>query len=509
MLRKQQVRFIVSLAMIILCVAKLYAQKIDTYFVHTVLKGETLYSISHTYGVSVDDIIKINPNCKEKLPVGYELRIPVKNEKVNDYIYYTIKQDDTLYRIAHDHNITVDELLKHNSDLKKESYRVGTVIKIPSKKKEFVIDNKENDRKSLFDDGFFGLFKKETNAINAAIILPFASDRKMLEYYEGFLIAVDSLKREGLNLSLNVYDSGQGEKHLREILDKEELKEMDIIFGPFNSDKVNTVSEFSKKHKINVVVPFSSKADAVHNNSMLYQINSPQKELYSTVYNAFLNKYDNVKPIFVEGEPDGKSKKEFTEFIIDNLKKDRIGYSIIRDSITEQNVLYSLDKLKHNVFIPTSSSSQILTKTLHIIMAVTRENPDYAVSLFGYPEWQIYSKDFISRFYELNASFYSPFYTNNVYPEALKFISKYHKWYGKDIQSKYPNYAMLGYDTAFYFLKGLKNNRENLIDGLQNVGITPVQTSLGFERIDGGGFFNNKIFIVEFGRDFELRKVEY
>lgn len=509
MLKRLQVKLMIFLATIVLSVASVYAQKIDTYFIHTVLKGETLYSISHIYGVSVDDIVKINPNCKEKLPIGYELRIPVKNDKVNDYIFYTIKQGDTLFRIAQDHNITVDELLKHNTDLKKDSYKIGTVIKIPAKRKAVVSENKEKEKKSFFEDGFFGLFKKETNTINAAIILPFASDRKMLEYYEGFLIAVDSLKKEGLNLSLNVYDSGHGEKHLREVLEKDELKDMDIIFGPFNSDKVNVVSEFSKKNNINIVVPFASKVNAIHNNAMLYQINSPQKELYSTVYRAFTSKYENFKPIFIEGEPDGKSKKDFTEFFIDNLKRDRIGYSIIRDSITEQNVLYSLDKNRHNVFIPNSSSSQILTKTLHVIMAVTRENPNFTVSIFGYPEWQIYSKDFISRFYELNASFYSPFYTNNVYPEALNFISKYHKWYRKDIHSKYPNYAMLGYDTAFYFLKGLKNNKENLAEGLSELNITPVQTALGFERVEDGGLFNNKIFIVEFGKDFELKKVEY
>ena len=35
----------------------------DNHFVHTVSKGQTLYSISRMYEVSVNDIIALNPEC--------------------------------------------------------------------------------------------------------------------------------------------------------------------------------------------------------------------------------------------------------------------------------------------------------------------------------------------------------------------------------------------------------------------------------------------------------------
>lgn len=44
----------------------LYAQENQSYFLHTIEKGQSLYSISSMYGVSQADIIRLNPGCDEK-----------------------------------------------------------------------------------------------------------------------------------------------------------------------------------------------------------------------------------------------------------------------------------------------------------------------------------------------------------------------------------------------------------------------------------------------------------
>lgn len=56
---------------------------------------------------------------------------------------------------------------------------------------------------------------KRLSTIKAAVILPFMLDgnkrnesARMVEYYEGFLMAVDSLKRTGVSVDLYTYDSG-------------------------------------------------------------------------------------------------------------------------------------------------------------------------------------------------------------------------------------------------------------------------------------------------------------
>lgn len=56
----------------------------------------------------------------------------------------------------------------------------------------------------------------------------------MIEYYEGFLIAVDSLKRTGTSVDLYVYNCGDDKASLNTILAKEEMKNMNIISDHHN-----------------------------------------------------------------------------------------------------------------------------------------------------------------------------------------------------------------------------------------------------------------------------------
>lgn len=97
------------------------------------------------------------------------------------------------------------------------------------------------------------------STIKAALILPFQEDKRMVEYYEGFLMAVDSLKRTGTSLDLYVYDSGKEVSTLNTILAKNEMKNMDVIFGPMHQNQIKPLSDFAEKNDIRLVIPFSQK----------------------------------------------------------------------------------------------------------------------------------------------------------------------------------------------------------------------------------------------------------
>ena len=108
-------------------------------FVHIVKKGETLYGLSKTYGVSQEDIIANNPQVRAGLKLGQEIVIPqpsVKesaNEQLNmegNVLYHTIKQGETLYRLSNNYNISIENILKLNPGVSPENFKIGTVIKI-------------------------------------------------------------------------------------------------------------------------------------------------------------------------------------------------------------------------------------------------------------------------------------------------------------------------------------------------------------------------------------------
>ena len=104
---------------------------------------------------------------------------------------------------------------------------------------------------------------------------------------------------------------------------------------------------------------------------------------------------------------------------------------------------------KENIFIPTSGSDVTLIKIIPQLTMLVRENPDVNIHLFGYPEWQTYTKNHLDSFFELDTYFYSSFYTNNMLPAAINFINSYHKWYSKDMTVNYPQYGMLGLIPVF------------------------------------------------------------
>ena len=70
------------------------AQENQSYFLHTIEKGQSLYSIASMYGVSQSDIIKLNPGSDEKIFIGRTLRIPRNAANVQKETYHTIEAGD-------------------------------------------------------------------------------------------------------------------------------------------------------------------------------------------------------------------------------------------------------------------------------------------------------------------------------------------------------------------------------------------------------------------------------
>ena len=88
-------------------------------FMYTVKQGDTLYGISKKYGISVDEIMKLNYFTNTNLKPGQVIRIPemyfdMDNMTLPNYKNYTVQKGDTLYKIALSNNISIDTLEKDN-----------------------------------------------------------------------------------------------------------------------------------------------------------------------------------------------------------------------------------------------------------------------------------------------------------------------------------------------------------------------------------------------------------
>ena len=565
------------------------------YFLHTVTKGQSLYSISSMYNVTIDDIVRLNPGSDKQIREGAALKIPqatatnsdkpvfhtiqagetlyrlsvkynvttqaiceanpglsssnfrsgqvivipvqsqspvletsqptVKDEpteKKNDWKdMHKVERKETIYSISREYGITEEELIAANPELKKGKLKRGTFLFIPYGKNDRKEQSTENVTKELTNEEIFNQYEstqKDINTIKAAVMIPFMTGQttnkddqiRMVEFYEGFLMAVDSLKKQGVSIDLYAYDTKGSSATTNNILAKKEMKDMDIIFGPAKTQNIDELAAFADKNNIRLVIPFTPKVDEVFNNPHIYQVNTPQSYLYSEVYEHFTRKFTDSNVIFLNAGNGDIEKDEFVKGMKTELKNKGIKY---RDFIVTDNfyeITTVMDTLKNNVFIPTSGKSTALVKILPQLTQIRRERPNYQINLFGYPEWQTYTNDYLASFYEIGTYFYSSFYTNNLFPAAINFTHSYRRWYSKDMANIYPKYGMLGYDIAYFFLKGLSKYGNKLEENLSSIHVTPIQTGFKFERVNNwGGFINRKVFFVHFSKDYELIKLDF
>lgn len=99
---------------------------------YTVKSGDSLWSISRKFGVTVNELKKVNNLSSNLLSIGQNLIIPGKknNTSSNEYV---VKKGDTLYGIANKYNVSVDNLKSYNN-LSTDSLSIGQIIKIPGNK---------------------------------------------------------------------------------------------------------------------------------------------------------------------------------------------------------------------------------------------------------------------------------------------------------------------------------------------------------------------------------------
>ena len=592
---------------ILLCTTINAAAQNTTHFTHTVSKGQTLYSISRMYEVTVDEIIALNPECAQKLAIGQKLKIAQKPKSATtdsgNKQYHTIQSGETLYRLSQMYRITPQEICAANPGLSISNFRAGEVILIPRiqatakpaeqpkeekndtltnirtthkvekgetlyslarrygiTEEELLAANPQITKKKLkrkstisipysrreleeraakeqrqkeFEQSNAEIFKKIEEeemknssiegAVKAAVILPFMLDTyspteqsRMIEYYEGFLMAVERLKQYGYSFEISTYDSGKESNSLEPLIASGKLDNMNIIFGALHPRHNKELASFAQKKNIPLVIPFTSKEDEIFRNPMVYVVNTMQSYFFSEVTDHFTRKFHNANVIFINS--DNNNKKEFINTLKKSLDKKSIPHTTIAmepfmGSEPDYNSIKTCMKNGcKNIFIPTSGSEATLGTLLASMLIIKNDTlynlPEF--TLFGYPEWQIYANNLQEKMYEVDTYFYTSFFSHASYAETTRFQNSYIQWYSHPYQNIYPRYSMLGYDTGYFFLLAATKYGKEMPDNIRNISFTPIQTGFKFERVNNwGGFVNKKIYFVRYTPEYKVEKIDF
>ena len=506
--------------------------KADNYTYHTIQPKETLYSLSIKYSVPATDIIAANPGLSTStFTIGKNIRIPpsrletlptTEKKTVQKEMEYTIQKKETMYRICRKFDISSVELLRLNPELK-NGVKAGMVIKIPVASEEVITQNirqpEEREVNALLSTPKD--IKKE-NRIQVALLLPFMTNEttqssatsRFVEYYEGLLLAVDSLRNMGTSIELSVYDTGNGTKKVKEILKEDALSNANLIIGAVQNDQIGLITDFAQKHNIKYVIPFTSKNDDVLSNANVYQVNTPHSYLYSKAAQAGCDLFSDYNIILVNIK-DKEEKPEFIKAFKTEMQQRDIPFKEVtyKGDTFATDIEAAMVRDKRNVVLPTSASLDAVNKIkapLRMLSELKEEEKEpYMVNLFGYPEWQTYTRECLEDFYALNTYIYSNFYADNLSPEVHSFYSDYKIWYSKNLINTFPKYGILGFDTGMYFLGAINKYGSNFENNLDKIHYKSIQTGFDFHRVNNwGGFINTNLFIVHYKNDYTVTRSE-
>ena len=134
----------------------------ENYYI--VKKGDSLWSISNKYGLSVDELKDLNNLSSNNLSVGQKLLIKDTSSSDDLGIYYTVKAGDTLYGIANEYGLSVDELKSMNG-LSNNNLSVGQKLLV-SGTGEVVVGNDYDTYVVKSGDNLYAIARKYGISVN-------------------------------------------------------------------------------------------------------------------------------------------------------------------------------------------------------------------------------------------------------------------------------------------------------------------------------------------------------
>ena len=416
---------------------------------------------------------------------------------------YEAKKKDTIYGIARMYDITVDELMDANPDMKAADYKLkkGAMVFIPKSKPAQAVANEAT-------------VAKTGQALRVGVMLPLhdadGDGKRMVEYYRGILMACDSLRRAGISTDLHAWNV-DATADIRTVLLNGAAKQLDIVFGPLYSSQVKPLADFCRNNSIKLVIPFSITANDVDTNPQVYQVYQDANQLNEKAILSFIERFRGCNPVFIDCNDTTSRKGIFTFGLRKRLEQLGISYQITNLNSSLQMFAKAFSTAKKNVVILNTGRSQELNLAFRRLNQLTEQVPSLQISMFGYNEWLLYESVYRQLYHKYDVYVPSYYYYYKGLAKIASLENAYKQWFGVETQNSYlPRFAITGYDHAQFFLRGLHERGNTFNATAQESTYKPLQTPLRFQRaLTGGGMRNAAFKLVHYNSNMVIDTISY
>ena len=428
---------------------------------------------------------------------------------------HKVKRKETIFGIARENGLTVQELINANPEMNTPGYELkkGDFIKIPfpstdpnatpaSSTQEISMPTKpqvvETDMRQ--------------REIRVGIMLPLhninGDGKRMVEYYRGILMACDSLRANGISTDIRAWNVAE-DTDINEVLQDPQAANRDLIIGPLYSKQVKALGDFAREHNIRVLIPFSINTPEIFTNAMLFQVYQNGNVLNDGYVSRFYERYKNYHTVIIDCNDTTSTKGGFTSALRKKLELEGKKYSLTNLRSGESQFQKLFSTTEPNVVVLNTSRLQELNVAFAKLNGMVMSRSQIQVAVFGYPEWLMYTSRHLDNFYKFDVCIPSTYYMNPVSSRTARFKQKYRWNFHQDMQNYHQRYAVTGFDHAYFFIKGLHMYGQNFTGASGMVGYSPYQTPLHFERLSGGGLQNRARLFVHYTKDQRIETINF
>ena len=484
---------------------------------HLVEPKETKYAIAKKYGLTVEELETLNPEIKENLEIGQNLRLskntpvavktaPTQVKTVVQYMDYTVQPKETLYSLTKASGLTQDQLLAVNPDLA-GGVKIGMVIKVPSNAKFNQINpNKEqadiiktmnkSEGKELVLLLPFHIDKIEADSVNS-VTERLKKDKFLnmtLDFYAGALIAIDSARTLGLPLTVKILDSEESKNSsaVASLISTNDFSKTDAIIGPFFQNHVETTASLLEKYNTPVISPLSNERGKPYSN--LFQSMPNSVDVKQKMFDFMMQKNGNIIAII---DPKKGSSKQY---IIENYPSVKIAEISDKGVPTLENIKSLMDKNKTNYVILESEKTGMVLSTCNILVSASAEYPVQLVTLEK-NETLDFEEIPLSKLTKLKL-LYPSVSRDNETSQAAIFAKVF-----KKKNNIFPNrFATRGFDVTFDVILRLFQDG-GYKESVNEKASEQIESKFNYVNLDGG-YYNKGVYLLYYDEDLTLKEAK-
>lgn len=430
------------------------------YELHTVVKDDTMYSLTRFYNVSAESLLALNPSLSEGLKLGAVIKI---REKISDEAINAL-----------------EGLVFLDSLIYKEPIEVSMLLPFKFSKNDTL--TKEQ------------LFSTKYNLVSI-----------ITDFYLGAEIAIDSLEKQGVDINVKVYDSENNKDTIKSLVKQEVFKETDVVFGPVFNKHVDKLA--AELNDIPVVFPFYSDNQKNFRETNVVTTATGRKILKENVLEYFCQIYESAH-ILVVGDEKANSKSEFRE-IEKFLKKNNDSVKDVQflqpeeGYISNERFVASVDTLGVNWVLLTTNNKVVTADVINNLKSIPN---DAQVRLFAFEKASNFDKVDNNLLAEMEFVYASSGVLVDTVPEISRFYSQYLKK-----NKAYPSeYALRGFDIVYDVLSRMASNDSLALNMSFDKGLSKrVRSTFKYKQKEyGGPAYNTAVYLRKYDKDLSIQVLE-